>query len=55
MSVLDVPWTLTPEQILEHFRVDVCSGLSSDQAERHAKIYGRNGRSPIILWCRTAL
>jgi len=45
MAILDVPWTLTPGQILEHFGVDAGTGLSEDRARKHADIYGRNGRS----------
>lgn len=44
MAVLDAPWTLTPDQILEHFGVDVGTGLSADRASKHADIYGRNGQ-----------
>lgn len=45
MAILDVPWALTPGQILEHFSVDEGTGLSKDRALKHADIYGRNGRS----------
>ncbi|KAI6099892.1 hypothetical protein EDD16DRAFT_1657508 [Pisolithus croceorrhizus] len=53
MAVLDVPWTLTADQILEHFGVDPSTGLSKDQARRHADIYGRNElpeAPPTPLW-----
>ena len=43
MTILDAPWTLEPSQILEHFSVDLQSGLSNDQAANHALLYGRNG------------
>ncbi|KAL4067672.1 hypothetical protein J3A83DRAFT_4097783 [Scleroderma citrinum] len=53
MAILDVPWTLTPDQILEHFRVDADTGLSQDQTRKHADIYGRNelpDDPPTPLW-----
>lgn len=40
---MEAPWTKTPDQILEHFGVDPNRGLSSDQAAKHAEIYGKNG------------
>ncbi|KAI6150727.1 hypothetical protein BKA82DRAFT_952133 [Pisolithus tinctorius] len=53
MGLLDVPWTLTAGQILEHFGVDPDTGLSKDQANKHADIYGRNElpeAPPTPLW-----
>jgi hypothetical protein len=40
---MEAPWTKSPDQILEHFGVDSDRGLSSDQAAKHAEIYGKNG------------
>ena len=40
---MEAPWTKSPEEILEHFTVDPNRGLSSDQALKHAEIYGKNG------------
>ncbi|KAG6335156.1 hypothetical protein ID866_3940 [Astraeus odoratus] len=53
MTVFDAPWTHTPEQILEHFRVDPVNGLSKDQVQKHADLYGRNElpeEPPTPLW-----
>jgi Ca2+ transporting ATPase len=41
--MLDAPWTLSPEDSLAHFSVHADKGLSSDQAAKHAELYGRNG------------
>jgi P-type Ca2+ transporter type 2A len=43
MVGLEVPWTNTPEEILQHFSVDPVRGLTSAQAAKHAEIYGKNG------------
>jgi hypothetical protein len=43
-TIMDAPWTKTQEQILEHFGVDSNKGLSSAQVEKHAELYGKNGR-----------
>jgi len=40
---MDAPWTKTPEQVLQHYCVDPARGLSTDQAAKHAKLYGKNG------------
>lgn len=42
---MDTPWTLLPEQVLEHFQVDGARGLTSTQAAKHAETYGSNGTS----------
>jgi hypothetical protein len=42
-TVMEAPWTKSPHEILEHFGVDSNRGLSSDQAAKHAEIYGKNG------------
>ncbi|KAJ7219107.1 Ca-transporting ATPase [Mycena pura] len=39
---MEAPWSLTPEQVLEHFGVNPERGLSSDQAAKHAQVYGKN-------------
>ncbi|KAJ7109199.1 hypothetical protein C8R44DRAFT_278871 [Mycena epipterygia] len=39
---MEAPWSQTPEQILEHFGVHPDRGLSSDQAAKHAQVYGKN-------------
>ncbi|EGN95477.1 hypothetical protein SERLA73DRAFT_162342 [Serpula lacrymans var. lacrymans S7.3] len=39
---MDTPWTKTPQQILEHYRVDPVRGLTADQAAKHAELYGKN-------------
>ncbi|GLB35360.1 hypothetical protein LshimejAT787_0209250 [Lyophyllum shimeji] len=52
-SVMDTPWTKSPEEILQHFTVDASRGLSTDQAAKHAEIYGRNELPedpPTPLW-----
>ncbi|KAJ7063132.1 Ca-transporting ATPase [Mycena amicta] len=40
--MLDTPWAQTSDQILDHFGVNPDRGLSSDQAAKHAQIYGTN-------------
>ncbi|KAK7693266.1 hypothetical protein QCA50_002833 [Cerrena zonata] len=53
MSPLEAPWTKTPEEISQHFSVDPSRGLSSDLAEKHAEIYGKNELPedpPTPLW-----
>ena len=42
-SVLDAPWTRSPEEILAHFGVDGKCGLSGEQVNKHVKLYGKNG------------
>jgi len=50
---MESPWTKSPRAILEHFGVDTTRGLTSDQAARHAELYGKNGKSLHLLdWCR---
>ncbi|KAF9466319.1 Ca-transporting ATPase [Collybia nuda] len=39
---MEAPWTKSPQEVLEHFSVDPARGLSSDQAAKHAEIYGKN-------------
>ncbi|KAF7304679.1 Calcium-transporting ATPase [Mycena kentingensis (nom. inval.)] len=39
---MDSPWAQSPQQILEHFGVHPDRGLSSDQAAKHAQVYGKN-------------
>ena len=39
------PWTETPRAILSYYNVDPDVGLTTDQAARHAEIYGKNGKS----------
>ncbi|KAH8833548.1 hypothetical protein DL96DRAFT_1754258 [Flagelloscypha sp. PMI_526] len=51
--MLDAPWTLSPEDSLAHFSVHADKGLSSDQAAKHAELYGRNELPedpPTPLW-----
>jgi len=40
---MDTPWTKSPREILEHFRVHSEQGLTAEQAANHAKLYGKNG------------
>lgn len=40
---MDLPWTNTGQEVLQHFGVDAHRGLSSTQAEKHAELYGKNG------------
>ncbi|CAL1704224.1 unnamed protein product [Somion occarium] len=47
MSLVEAPWTKTPEEILQHFSVDPARGLSSELAAKHAEIYGKNGMSSL--------
>ncbi|KAF8212415.1 hypothetical protein K438DRAFT_1928525 [Mycena galopus ATCC 62051] len=39
---MEAPWSQTPAQLLEHFGVHPERGLSSDQAAKHAQVYGKN-------------
>ncbi|KZP20856.1 calcium-transporting ATPase [Athelia psychrophila] len=39
---MDAPWTLEPQAVLEHFGVDPDAGLTTDQAVKHAELYGKN-------------
>ncbi|KAJ6455749.1 hypothetical protein C8R45DRAFT_586858 [Mycena sanguinolenta] len=39
---MEAPWSQTQEQLLEHFGVHPDRGLSSDQAAKHAQVYGKN-------------
>ncbi|KIK06510.1 hypothetical protein K443DRAFT_129791 [Laccaria amethystina LaAM-08-1] len=39
---MEAPWTRTPEEILQHYGVDPQRGLTSDQASKHAELYGKN-------------
>ncbi|RDB24075.1 Sarcoplasmic/endoplasmic reticulum calcium ATPase 3 [Hypsizygus marmoreus] len=50
---MDVPWTKSPQDILQHFGVDPKQGLSPEQAAKHAEIYGKNELPedpPTPLW-----
>jgi len=50
---MEAPWTKSPHEILEYYGVDPNRGLSSDQAEKHAEIYGKNELPedpPTPLW-----
>ncbi|KAJ7172658.1 hypothetical protein C8R46DRAFT_160090 [Mycena filopes] len=50
---MDAPWSQTSGQILEHFGVHPDRGLSSDQAAKHAQVYGKNelpGDPSTPLW-----
>jgi Cation transporter/ATPase, N-terminus len=46
---MDLPWTLSPQVILDHFQVDPSRGLTSRQAAKHAEIYGTNGMQILLL------
>ncbi|KII89028.1 hypothetical protein PLICRDRAFT_40683 [Plicaturopsis crispa FD-325 SS-3] len=39
---MEIPWTKSPKELLEHFGVDADIGLSADQAAKHAEVYGKN-------------
>ncbi|KAJ6547383.1 Ca-transporting ATPase [Mycena capillaripes] len=39
---MEAPWSQTPDQVLEHFGVHPDRGLTSDQAAKHAQVYGKN-------------
>ncbi|KAF7295081.1 Calcium-transporting ATPase [Mycena indigotica] len=39
---METPWAQTTNELLEHFSVHPDRGLSSDQAAKHAQIYGKN-------------
>ena len=47
--LLENPWTKSPGEILQHFSVDPARGLTSDLAAKHAELYGKNGRSLVLL------
>ncbi|KAF8528225.1 hypothetical protein BU17DRAFT_81482 [Hysterangium stoloniferum] len=39
---MDVAWSRSPDEILQHFSVSEKIGLSCEQVKRHAQLYGRN-------------
>ncbi|TFY50385.1 hypothetical protein EVG20_g11550, partial [Dentipellis fragilis] len=41
-NVMDIPWTKSPDDVLLHFHVDAARGLSPDQVQKHAELYGKN-------------
>ncbi len=47
--VLQEPWTRSPDELLQHFSVDKKRGLSSEEAARHAELYGKNGMQNIFF------
>lgn len=49
---MEAPWTKSGEQILQYFAVDPTRGLTSDAAAKHAELYGKNGKSHLILALR---
>jgi Cation transporter/ATPase, N-terminus. len=50
---MESPWTKSPTAVLEHFGVNANRGLSSEQAAKHAELYGKNGKSqPWLEWCQ---
>lgn len=40
---MEAPWTHTPDEVLDYYRVDVGRGLSEKQIVEHALKYGKNG------------
>ena len=55
---MEAPWTHTPDEVLDYYRVDVGRGLSETQIVEHALKYGKNGEycllyifSPSFVWC----
>lgn len=44
---MDAVWTRTSESVLEHFNTNATQGLSTQLAEKHAAVYGRNGNAPL--------
>lgn len=49
---MESPWTLSPDQVLQHFSVDANRGLTSAQAAKHAEIYGKNGMHLVPPTCK---
>lgn len=39
---MEAPWTKPPKEILDYYAVDPTRGLSKDQVDKHAQLYGRN-------------
>lgn len=39
---MEAPWTQSPQDVLQHFQVDSTVGLSPEQAQKHAQLYGKN-------------
>ncbi|KAJ7685013.1 Ca-transporting ATPase [Mycena polygramma] len=39
---METPWAQSSDQVLEHFGVHPDRGLTSDQAAKHAQVYGKN-------------
>jgi len=40
---MEAPWTKSPKEILDYYAVAPNRGLSKDQVDKHAQLYGRNG------------
>ena len=40
---MQAPWTKSPKEILDYYAVSPKHGLSKDQVDKHAQLYGRNG------------
>jgi Ca2+ transporting ATPase len=40
---MEAPWTKSPKEVLDFYAVDPSRGLSKDQVDKHAQLYGRNG------------
>jgi Ca2+ transporting ATPase len=50
---MDAPWTKSPDEILQHFRVDPTEGLTAEQAIQNNQLYGKNELPedpPTPLW-----
>lgn len=42
-SVMDAPWALSAQDILQHFGSDGQHGLIEAKVQKHRELYGRNG------------
>lgn len=40
---MDAAWSHTPDEVLQHFGVNIQTGLTKEQVKQHAQVYGRNG------------
>ncbi|TDL27549.1 Ca-transporting ATPase [Rickenella mellea] len=50
---MDLAWTHSPEDVLQHFQLDPAKGLSAEHARKNAEVYGKNELPedpPTPLW-----
>jgi Ca2+ transporting ATPase len=40
---MEAPWTVSPDAVLDFYKVDPAKGLTTDQVTKHTELYGKNG------------